>query len=148
MREMMALAYEQAKKAFSEGEVPVGAVLEKDGRILCRAHNLCERQKDPTAHAELLVMREGLKRLKDRSLRGCTLYVTLEPCPMCMGAAVHCGLSRLVYGASDYKFGACGGYVNLGAHSFASSLEVYGGIMEGECESILKEFFQGLRKSE
>jgi tRNA(adenine34) deaminase len=145
-KDYMAIALEEARKAFFLGEVPVGAVLVKDGEILAKTHNRKERDADPTAHAEVLALREGAKVLNDWRLDGCTLYVTLEPCPMCAGALVQARVKTLVYGATDLKGGAVESLMNLVQHSRLNHrLEVIAGICEEECRSLLKEFFQPRR---
>ncbi|NLC76132.1 MAG: nucleoside deaminase [Clostridia bacterium] len=145
-RDYMALALEEARKAFHLGEVPVGAVLVKDGRILARTHNRKELEPDPTAHAEILVLREGAKVLNDWRLDGCTLYVTLEPCPMCAGALVQARVKTLVFGATDLKGGAVESLMNLVQDPRLNHrLEVIAGIREEECRLLLKEFFQTRR---
>ena len=140
----MRLALEEARLAFDEGEVPVGAVLVKSGEVLARAHNRVEQSGDATAHAELLCLREAMKRLGPR-LTNCTLYVTLEPCAMCAGACVNTKLSRLVYGAFDEAAGCCGSKMDLTDHCFLHSVETWGGILEPDCKSLLTDFFQALR---
>jgi tRNA(adenine34) deaminase len=145
-KDYMAIALEEARKAFFLGEVPVGAVLVKDGEILAKTHNRKERDADPTAHAEVLALREGAKVLNDWRLDGCTLYVTLEPCPMCAGALVQARVKTLVYGATDLKGGAVESLMNLVQHPRLNHrLEVIAGIREEECRSLLKEFFQPRR---
>ena len=109
----MRLALEEAQKAAAEGEIPVGAVLIKDGEVIAAAHNRREADHDPSAHAEMLCMRQAAQALGDWRLRGCTLYVTLEPCPMCAGAMVMNQLRRCVYGAADEKQGCCGSVYDL-----------------------------------
>lgn len=142
----MAIALEEARKAFFLGEVPVGAVLVRDGEILAKAHNRKESNADPTAHAELLALREGAKLLNDWRLEGCTLYVTLEPCPMCAGALVQARVKTLIYGATDLKGGAVESLMNLVQHPLLNHrLEVIAGIREEECRTLLKEFFQSRR---
>lgn len=146
MHEYMKAALAQAKAAMLCGEVPVGAVLVKDGVIAGSAHNNCKRSANPIEHAELILIDDTFKKNSGSySLKGYELYVTLEPCPMCMGAMINAGLSKLVYGASDYNFGACGGCVNLGALPEASGMRIYGGILEKECSELIKEFFLKLR---
>lgn len=145
-KDYMAIALAEARKAFFLGEVPVGAVLVKDGEILAKTHNRKERDADPTAHAEVLALREGAKVLNDWRLDGCTLYVTLEPCPMCAGALVQARVKTLVYGATDLKGGAVESLMNLVQHPRLNHrLEVIAGIREEECRSLLKEFFQSRR---
>ena len=143
----MALALEQARLAATEGEVPIGAVLVCDGAVVAHGRNARESAADPTAHAEMIAIREGAERLGRWRLSGCTLYVTLEPCPMCAGALVNARVDRLVYGAADPKAGATGTLYDLSADARLNhSFEVRGGVLEQECGQILKEFFQGLRE--
>lgn len=142
----MKQALAEAHAALEEGEIPVGAVLVRDGRLLCSAHNLRERTGDPTAHAEILCMREGARILGDWRLRGCTLYVTLEPCPMCAGAMTQCQLEACVFGAYDERMGCCGSVYDLPADpSFGAVTRWEGGVLEGECSAILKAFFDQIR---
>ena len=140
MRRALALA----DRAANEGEVPVGAVLVRDGVVLARAHNRCEQSFDPTAHAELSCIRAAVAACGGR-LTGCALYVTMEPCAMCIGAAVHAKLTRLVFGAYDPRAGCCGSVLDLADHCFLSSVEVWGGILERECARLLTDFFQARR---
>lgn len=140
----MRLALEEARLAFDEGEVPVGAVLVKHGEVVTRAHNCVEQAGDATAHAELLCLREAMKRLGPR-LTDCTLFVTLEPCAMCAGACVNAKLSRLVFGAFDEAAGCCGSKMDLTDHCFLHSVETWGGILEPDCKALLSNFFQALR---
>ncbi len=140
-------ALREARRAAAKGEVPVGAVVVKDGRVIGRGHNLRERLGDPTAHAELLAMREASLYVGGWRLNECTLYATLEPCPMCAGAAFQARLERVVYGARDPKAGAAGGCVDLLAQEcFNHRVEVTGGVCEEACARILREFFQHLRR--
>lgn len=132
----------EAQKAARTGEVPVGAVLVKNQEIICRAHNLTESGQGILAHAEMLVLSEGLRLLRTRRLTGCALYVTLEPCPMCAGAILLARPERVYFGAYDSAAGACGGRTDL---LRGSTVQVYGGIMESECMSLLKDFFAALR---
>ena len=140
----MRLALEEARLAFDEGEVPVGAVLVRNGEVIARAHNRVEQTGDATAHAELLCLREAMERLGPR-LTDCTLYVTLEPCAMCAGACVNAKLSRLVYGAFDEAAGCCGSKMDLTDHCFLHSVETWGGILEPDCKALLTDFFRALR---
>ena len=141
--EWMRAALREAELAATEKEVPVGAVLVKDGVLIASAHNRCAAENDPTAHAEMLVLKEAYQKLG--SLSGCTLYVTLEPCAMCTGAMLHMHLPRLVYGAFDADCGCCGSRLDLGDHWFDHSIETIGGIDENECASLLTRFFKDLR---
>ena len=138
----MRLALEEAQKAAAEGEIPVGAVIVKDGAVIARAHNRRETDHDPTAHAEILCMREAAKVLGDWRLRGCTLYVTLEPCPMCAGAMVMSQLGHCIYGAADEKQGCCGSVYDLpGDPALAASTTWQSGEMAEECGKMMSDFF-------
>jgi len=144
----MELALEQARVAGRQGEVPVGAVLINErGQVLARACNMPVKQCDPTAHAEILVLRQGAKRVGSYRLTGTTLYVTIEPCPMCAGAMVLARIKRLVYGAQDFRTGACGTLYNIVQDSRLNHrLEVSRGILAEECRSLIQAFFQKRRK--
>ena len=142
----MRLALQEARLAAAEGEIPVGAVLVRDGQEVCRAHNLRENQHDPTAHAEILCMRRGAEKLGTWRLRGCTLYVTLEPCPMCAGAMVMSQLSACVYGAADARQGCCGSVYDLPHDpAFFHRVPCAGGVLEEECARLLRAFFEKRR---
>ncbi len=140
----MRLALAEAKIASDTGEVPVGAILVRNGEIIARAHNLVETTTDATAHAEILCLQAGMKQFGTR-LSDCTLFVTMEPCAMCTGACINAKLGQLVYGAYDDVSGCCGSKIDLTDHCFLHSVEVWGGILEDECKSILTKFFQALR---
>jgi tRNA(adenine34) deaminase len=144
----MQQALEQARAAASQGEVPVGAVLvDETGRILAKAGNMPVKHCDPTAHAEILVLRQGAKKVGNYRLTGTTLYVTIEPCFMCAGAMVLARIKRLVYGARDPKTGACGTLYNIVQDSRLNHhLEVSQGILAEECGSLIQAFFQKRRK--
>lgn len=142
----MALALEEARLAMAEGEVPIGAIVVCDGAIVSRAHNTREMDNDPTGHAELIAIREASQRLGRWRLSDCTVYATLEPCPMCAGAMHQARIERLVYGAPDPKAGAVGTLYDLSNddrlnHRFA----VTSGILSEESSTLLKEFFGSLR---
>jgi tRNA(adenine34) deaminase len=138
MREALGLASEAA----AAGEVPVGAVVVKDGEIIGRGYNRPITTSDPTAHAEIVALREAARALGNYRLTGCELYVTLEPCAMCVGAMVHARLGRVVYGAADPKTGACGSIVDLpGLATFNHHGRFEGGILADECSGVLKRFF-------
>lgn len=139
----MKLAIAQALKAYDEGEVPIGAVLIDEGGILiCAEHNRIEQLDDATAHAEILLLREGAKKIGRRNLSTCTIYVTVEPCPMCAGALMLCRLKRLVYGTTDSKFGACESLFNVTNNpALNHQLDVTAGVLENECRAIMKRFF-------
>lgn len=136
----------EAKKAYLKGEVPVGAVITLDRQVIARAHNRREELQDPTAHAEILAIREAAAKLRSWRLVGATIYVTLEPCPMCAGALVLARIGRLVYGAADPKSGAAGSVMNLVNHEVLNHrVSVTSGILEDECSALLKQFFSELR---
>jgi len=142
----MGEALEEAGQAAEVGEVPVGAVIVHRGQVIARAHNRREIDKDPTAHAELLAMREAAELLGDWRLEGCTLFVTLEPCFMCAGAIVNARVERLVFGATDPKAGAVGSLANVPADERLNHRpEVTGGVMAEPCGRVLKEFFASRR---
>jgi len=141
-------ALAEAQAAADLGDVPIGAVVVSDGRIIARAHNRRECLRDPTAHAEIDALREAARTLGGWRLAGCTLYVTLEPCVMCAGALVQARVTRLVYGAADPKAGATGSVVDvLRDARFNHVVEVLGGVRETECGLLLRDFFAGLRRA-
>lgn len=140
----MQLALEEAREALALDEVPVGAVLVKQGKVIARAHNLCEAANDATMHAELICIRDASRELGSH-LEGCTLYCTLEPCVMCAGAAILARLSRIVFGAFDLRAGCCGSVADVTDHWFNHSIEVIGGVMEQECVTLLQQFFEQKR---
>jgi len=143
----MALAIKQAVKADTEGEVPVGAVIVKDGQLITRAHNQPISTNDATAHAEIQLLRAAGKLQKNYRLINTTIYVTLEPCAMCLGAMMHARIKRIVYGASDPKTGVCGSHVDLSSESFFNhEMEIRGGVLEKECKELLQSFFKSRRK--
>lgn len=138
----MAEALRQARAAAEAGEVPVGAVAVINGRIVGRAGNQREMLRDPTAHAEMLVITQAAAELGSWRLEGVTVYVTLEPCAMCAGAMVLGRVARLVYGAADPKAGACGSVLNVIEHpALNHRVPVESGVLAGECAAVLKEFF-------
>lgn len=142
----MDLALGEAARAAALGEVPVGAVLVRDEEVLGRGHNRRESDRDPLGHAELLAIREAAKRLGDWRFVGCSLYVTLEPCAMCAGAAVNSRIERLVFGARDPKAGACGSLWNLVQDPRLNHrVELVEGVRAGECARLLRQFFADLR---
>lgn len=144
--EFMNEALSLARAAASAGEVPVGALVVHDGRVLGRGFNAPIGRHDPTAHAEVQAMREAAAALGNYRLTGCTLYVTLEPCVMCTGAIMHARIARVVYGAADPKTGACGSVVNLFAESRLNHHAVVeGGVLAEECGALLSEFFRSRR---
>ncbi|MBR2860930.1 MAG: tRNA adenosine(34) deaminase TadA [Clostridia bacterium] len=143
----MKKALEQANRAYKAGEVPVGAVVVKDGKIIARGFNERETKQDPTAHAELLAMKRASKKLSSWRLTGCTLFVTLEPCPMCSGVIINSRIDRVVFGAYDQKAGCCTTLYHLcNDERFNHRAQVLGGVMEEECAEILSSFFKEKRK--
>jgi tRNA(adenine34) deaminase len=140
-------ALKEAKKAFDKEEVPIGAVIVKDNKIIARAHNLKEELQDATAHAEVLAIRQAAQKLDGWRLNGCTLYVTIEPCPMCAGALVQSRVDALVYGATDPKGGAAGTLFNLvDSNLLNHKLAIEYGVLEDKCRQIMKDFFKSLRR--
>lgn len=144
--EYMKQALKEAKKAYKKLEVPVGAVIVKDGEIIARAYNQKETKYDTTKHAEILAIQRASKKLKAWRLLDCEMYVTLEPCSMCAGAIINSRIKKLYIGAMDYKTGAVGSKLNLlEDYIFNHKVEVETGVMQEECENILKDFFKDLR---
>lgn len=142
----MRLAIQEAEKASEAGEVPVGAVLVHKNRILGRAHNQAELLKDPTAHAEMLALTQACEALGQQRLPDTTLYVTLEPCPMCVGAMILARIGRLVFGAREKKTGACGSVVHLLADGeWNHRFKIEEGLLEFESAALLQEFFKKKR---
>ena len=142
---MMRRAISEAEKSGTD--VPVGAVVVKDGRIIAAACNMREKKGDPFAHAEMLAMHRACRQLGDRRLRGCTLYVTLEPCPMCAGAMVMAELDACVFGAYDPRQGCCGSVYDLPHDpAFFHRVQCVGGVLEQECAALLKTFFRDKRE--
>ena len=144
----MKAALKEAKKAYDKLEVPVGAVIVKDRKIIARAHNLKETKNDTTKHAEILAIQKASKKLNSWRLIDCEMYVTLEPCSMCAGALINSRIKKVYIGASDQKTGAVGSVFNLlEDYTFNHKVEYEKGVMQEECENILKEFFKKLRKN-
>jgi len=138
----MGEALRQARRAYEAEEVPVGAIIVREGSIIARAYNQVELLRDATAHAEMLAITQAEEVVADRRLNDCTLYITKEPCPMCAGAIVLARLGRVVFGASDPKAGAAGGVMNLLQYpTFNHRSEITGGVREAECRSLLQSFF-------
>ena len=142
MRQAMALA----KEAAQEGEVPVGCVITLDGRVVGRGRNRREVGKNALAHAEIEAINDACRTLGGWRLWQCTLYVTLEPCPMCAGAIINARIPRVVYGAADPKAGSCGSVTDLFALPYNHKPEVVSGLLEQECSSLLTDFFRRLRE--
>ena len=143
--EFMKAALEQARQALDMGEVPVGAVVVKDGEIIAAAHNLVESSRDASAHAEMLALSMAAKAVGDWRLEGCSIYVTLEPCPMCTGAILNSRVSEVVFGAFDAEMGCCGSRTDLTDGLLSRRVRCVGGIMEEECAGLLSEAFRHSR---
>ena len=143
----MAHAIREAELALDEGEVPIGAVIVKDSKIIARGHNRREALNDPTAHAEILAITSAANHLEDWRLKGCTLYVTLEPCPMCAGASVNSKLKQIVFGARDADAGACGTVHDIaGKKNPIHKISVLQCILEHDSKLLLTKFFNTIRK--
>lgn len=142
--QFMRLALAQA--AQSGSDVPVGAVIVHDGQVIASAHNEREAQDSPLAHAEMLAMERACRALHTRRLSGCTLYVTLEPCPMCAGAILNARIRRVYYGARDEVMGACGGVLNLFMEGFPRPPQLVGNVCGDECRDVLQAFFREVRE--
>ena len=146
---LMRQALDEAQKAFDEGEIPVGAVIARKGEVIARAHNLREQTGDPTAHAEVLAIRQAAQKLGGRRLNECTLYVTLEPCPMCAGAMVMACLNKCYFGARDERQGCCESVYALPADpAFYHRVPCIGGLLEVEASRLLKQFFRARREGD
>lgn len=144
----MKIALKEAKKAYDKEEIPVGAVIVKDGKVVAKAHNLKEQKNDTTKHAEILAIQKASKKLDSWRLQDCEMYVTLEPCSMCAGALIQSRIKKVYIGTMDYKTGACGSVLNLlNDYKFNHYVEIETGILADECEKILKDFFKELRKN-
>ena len=141
----MRRALELAAQAAQEGDVPVGCVIVKDGQVIGRGRNRREERGDATAHAELEAIRDACARLGSWRLHGCTLYVTLEPCPMCAGGIINARISEVRYGVRDEKAGCCASVLDLFAEPFNHRPRVYRGPLEEECRALLQKFFESLR---
>ena len=142
----MAQALKEAEISANFDEVPVGAVIVKDGKIIARGHNLRESKNDPTAHAEIIAIRKACKKLKSWRLEGCTIYVTIEPCSMCAGTLLWTRIQRIVYGASDPKGGALGSSYNLfEVKNINHHPEITRGVLESRCSSLITSFFRSKR---
>ena len=146
--EFMGLALAEAEQAAAEGEVPIGAVLVFAGEVIAQAHNRRETDHDATAHAEMLVIREACRKLRRWRLTGATLYVTIEPCPMCAGALVMSRVDRLVYGSPDFRAGAVESIFNVVQHpALNHRLTVTAGVRQDECAAAMQAFFRDRRRS-
>ena len=144
----MSLAMQEAKKALISREIPIGAIIVLHDSVIAAAHNQCENRSDPTAHAEILAIKKASAILGNWRLTGCSLYVTIEPCPMCAGAIVMSRISRVVYGSTDTKAGACESLFNItGCPALNHQPEMRSGVLAEECSEIIKCFFRARRKS-
>ena len=144
--EYMSIALDLAREAGEKGDVPVGCIIvSPDGEIIGRGRNRREQNCDATAHAEVEAIREANKALGTWRLHGCSMYVTLEPCPMCAGAIINSRITKLFYGSREDNSGSCGSVINLFMERYGHSPQIVGGIMDAECKSVLKEFFEKLR---
>ena len=145
----MQIALHEANLAMNENEIPVGAVLVKNGKLIAQSHNQPIKKNDPTAHAEIQLLRKAGEQQKNYRLIGSSLYVTLEPCAMCFGAMVHARIERIVFGASDFKTGVCGSCMNLNKENFFNhKISITGGVLENESSELLKLFFKSRRDNQ
>ncbi|MFZ7131596.1 MAG: nucleoside deaminase [Eubacteriales bacterium] len=145
MKNFMMMALEQARIAKEYGEVPVGSVIVKESYVLARAYNQVEMKNDPTAHAEILAIKDAVRYINNWRLTGCTLYVTLEPCLMCMGAILNARIKRVVYALGDNSKGAVASKIDLMRNPLFKSIEIYGGFCEEESAALFKDFFNKIR---
>ena len=142
----MRLALVKAQEAFAAGEIPVGCVItDKDGNVIGTGGNTRERTRSALGHAELSAIDEACRAVGDWRLDGCTIYITLEPCPMCTGAIINSRIPRVVFGASEENFGSCGSVIDLFSERYGHRPAVYGGVLESECAALLTEFFKKMR---
>lgn len=144
----MKYALREAERAFDSKEVPVGCIIVFENRIIAKAYNQIETLNDPTAHAEMLALTSAFDAMQSKTLKGCSMYVTLEPCSMCAGAIVLSKLDNLYFGAYDIKAGACGSVLNIANNkSLNHKVNVYGGVLDEECAMLLKAFFERKRSN-
>ena len=141
----MRFALEEARIAYEEGEIPVGAVVVKDGAVIAVGHNLREKSHSPTGHAEMIAIEKAAEETGSWKLDGCTLYVTLEPCVMCAGACIQSRLDRVVFGAYDKEAGCMGSVADLTILPLGKRPDVFGGVLEDECRELLQTFFENIR---
>lgn len=144
----MRLAISAAGEAAKRGEIPVGAVVVKNGEVIAVGSNRREEKKSVISHAEIEAIEKAAKRLGDWRLDGCELYVTLEPCPMCTGAIINSRISTVIFGAYDLNAGSMDSVINLCDYPYESRPEIYGGICEDECKKLLTDFFKAVRKND
>lgn len=143
--DFMKKAIDLANEAKTNGEIPVGCVIVKNNEIVATGRNYTQRNKCATLHAEIVAINNACKALGSANLSGCDLYVTLEPCPMCAGAIINAKIDKVVFGAFDLNYGACGSVLNLLTMQKTHNSECYGGIMEDECSNLIADFFADLR---
>ncbi len=146
-KEFMKLAITEAQKAAQKGEVPVGAVIVKNGELIAATHNLREEKQNALSHAEIEAINTACQKLGSWRLDDCEMYVTLEPCPMCTGAIINARIKTVIFGAYDSKMGCMDSVINLCDYPFNHKPEIYGGIMEDECLAVLQNFFKNLREN-
>lgn len=145
--DFMSIALIEANKAYKNQDVPVGAIIVKDNKIICKAYNKKERKQNAILHAEIMAINKACKKLKSFRLEGCMMFVTLEPCPMCSGAIIASRLDKVIYGAPDVNYGCAGSKYNfLQDKTFEHLVEVEGGILQQECSKLIKDFFVEIRK--
>lgn len=143
---LMGQALTEAKKAAKKGEIPVGCVIVKDGRIISRAHNLTVKMNDPTAHAEILALKKAAQKIENYRLTNCEMYVTIEPCPMCAGAAVWARVKKITFGVCDEKSGAAGSVVNVANNKKLNHrIKIKGGVLSNKCAGLMRSFFKERR---
>lgn len=145
--DFMKKAIELALEAKSNDEIPVGCVIVKNNEIISTGRNYTQQCKCVTKHAEIVAIENACEKLQSTNLKDCHLYVTLEPCPMCAGAIINAKISKVVFGAFDLNYGACGSVINLFSTPNTPEVECYGGIMEDECRKIISDFFKKIRSS-
>ena len=145
-KKYMKMALKQAKKGYKKGEVPIGAVIVRDGKVISKAYNLREKTNLATGHAEIIAIEKANKAIKSWRLDSCTMYVTIEPCPMCAGAIIQSRIKNVIYGAKDIKSGAHESVINLFDLNFNHKVNIENGIMEKECGEIITDFFKQMRK--
>ncbi len=143
----MKKALKEAEKAYNKGEVPVGAVIVKDGKIISRGHNLKEIKKDTIMHAEIIAIEKASKKLDAWRLENCDIYVTMEPCPMCMGAIINSRIRKIYYGIPDLKAGACGSVIDLTTYKFNHIPTYEKNVLGEESKELLQKFFKELRSN-
>ena len=147
LNEYMTLAINEASRALEYDDVPIGAVIVKDGEVIARGYNKREAEGDATAHAEIVAIREACNTLGGWHLDGCEIYVTLEPCPMCMGAIVNSRIKKVIFGPKDAKAGACGSVFNFNSYPLNHKPEIVSGVMENKGRELLSEFFANKRRN-